>query len=72
MHRHRLQASQDTTLHDHDREAGVLRLLFVSPDGKLLPATYRLCPACSVTMEEQDVDDKPRFFCSLRGLEIRP
>ncbi len=51
-HRRRDPKGQDVLFHDFDRKARMLRLLFVSPDGKLMPVTYRPCPLCGVTMEE--------------------
>jgi hypothetical protein len=62
--------TEDVILHDFDREGRVLRLLFVSPGGKLLPVTYRLCPTCGVTMEEQHLPDSIRFRCTLCLLQI--
>jgi ribosomal protein S27AE len=55
-------------LHDFDPGSRTLRITFVSPNGRLLGLTYKLCPLCGVTMEEQAPGGGFRYRCTLCGL----
>ncbi len=68
--KHRPAGTSEELLHDFDLESRTLRIAFVSPEGKLLGVTYKLCPLCGITMDGDLSHPELRWVCSLCGLII--
>jgi len=66
--KHRFVANREEILRDFDLESRTLRITFVGPQGRLFGVTYKLCPLCGVTMEEQAPGGGFRYRCTLCGL----
>ncbi len=62
-HRHR-QTTPEDILHDFDPETRTLRIAFVSPEGRIVGVTYKLCSLCGVTMEEQAPGGGFKYRCT--------
>jgi ribosomal protein S27AE len=66
--RHNPRGIREELLHDFDVESRTLRIAFVSPEGRIVGITYKLCPLCGVTMEEEKGSTGSRWACVTCGL----